>query len=631
MLQPLECVVCAAVLSAVQNQKPLLERAVGRGFRVSNRRTANHLRAREEFLAARALGRPGLERGAPVPFVFRTRRSGGPVGAGVGGGRGLDPDAQQRQVGQHSGLGLVRAIIEYLAPARPGLCPGSSFSHAGLLGWPVFRTSPEAPDRFPAPCQKGPADFSHLAKRGSCESRTAKTTSVVAREKAKGLEMAPWSERYDEARDVIFRAGGDIDISRVEWHAQCTGAKFKPRIRCLKCGFHVTSTAISNIQQGRGVGCPNCVAILNPWHNRYSEAQALVRAAGGVLDMSQDEWRSECTGVDFKPRIRCSKCQFLVTSTHINSMRQGQGLGCLCRNKTEGRLFAWTRARIPDACNNELKCKNKETGGTMSFDISSEAELVVIELDGDIEGGHFDPLGSTAQRDLLKEEWALANGYALIRVLQMDVWLDKNGWENFLLDKLAKWRCMRARGDRSRVFTPDAPEYLGGIYAELRNPNRQNDTVGAPELDASKMPPRKSGDETAPSAPEEQSGDEAAESPPKPRRRRVRKKNAPAKAEPEPDKGHQARVVRKALPTPNRHGLVWDAYQRSRAVYALAMQRGYEDMCGEDNCCLYFKTVWSAPKPDEVTPCGECPPCELWTQCGAEYDHSHDSGAGVGV
>ena len=89
----------------------------------------------------------------------------------------------------------------------------------------------------------------------------------------------------------------------------------------------------------------------------------------------------------------------------------------------------------------------------------------------DMQGGHFDPdpKNKCPTRDLEKERQLLAMGYQVVRVLQEDVWGEKNGWENFLLGELARWSGRVAAGHAAETARcPYAPEYLGGVYAELR-------------------------------------------------------------------------------------------------------------------------------------------------------------------
>ena len=109
----------------------------------------------------------------------------------------------------------------------------------------------------------------------------------------------------------------------------------------------------------------------------------------------------------------------------------------------------------------------------MSVDFDLPTERLAIELDG---YQHFfedadNPLGQIGgpERDLEKEEQLLAKGYQVLRVLQQDIWADKNGWESWLHGEIARWRQRRSRGQPAeRARHPNAPQYLGGVYARLR-------------------------------------------------------------------------------------------------------------------------------------------------------------------
>ena len=92
-----------------------------------------------------------------------------------------------------------------------------------------------------------------------------------------------------------------------------------------------------------------------------------------------------------------------------------------------------------------------------------------IELDGkqhfweDIR--HFSEDG--CRRDLLKEEFAMKQGLCVVRVLQEDVWVDRYGWQGWIVDSIAA-----ARTGAARVLTPDAPEYRScdSVYVRMRAP-----------------------------------------------------------------------------------------------------------------------------------------------------------------
>ena len=162
-----------------------------------------------------------------------------------------------------------------------------------------------------------------------------------------------------------------------------------------------------------------------------------------------------------------------ITSTTVNSLQQGH-FGCpKCRHKTETRLFEWLKKQHPSWRRNELKLKNPKTDGTMSVDFDNPVLRAAIELDGNIEGGHFDddPANLTPHRDLEKEKQLLdaPHHYQVLRLLQEDVWDDKYGWENWLLGELKRWATRLGAGKPPEAARhPVRPEYLGGIYARLR-------------------------------------------------------------------------------------------------------------------------------------------------------------------
>ncbi|CAE8740268.1 unnamed protein product [Polarella glacialis] len=157
-------------------------------------------------------------------------------------------------------------------------------------------------------------------------------------------------------------------------------------------------------------------------------------------------------------------------ASRIHDIKKGQGFGCACSRKTELKLLEWLQLCVGHSCNVEREvcgCVNSATGRHLPFDFRVK-ERILIELDGWLHfcGTDFlgNPCHATPQRDLMKERWALENDHVLIRVLQKDVWSELGGWQSYLLNSIAE-----AESDsRPRVIVPDAPEYQGGIYHELR-------------------------------------------------------------------------------------------------------------------------------------------------------------------
>jgi hypothetical protein len=92
---------------------------------------------------------------------------------------------------------------------------------------------------------------------------------------------------------------------------------------------------------------------------------------------------------------------------------------------------------------------------------------ILIELDGP---QHFVPVRTwksgfeVCDTDVTKEELASANHHHVIRLLQSDVWSDKDRWREFLAQSILD--CQDAA--QAMVITPDRKEYTDGIYRRLR-------------------------------------------------------------------------------------------------------------------------------------------------------------------
>ena len=159
------------------------------------------------------------------------------------------------------------------------------------------------------------------------------TTSIDAIQRGCGvgcLQCVPnlnhWSNRYSECVSLL-RTGFTLELTEDEWKTQCTGAHWCPPIRCNKHGTTSTTTPVSSIQQGCGIGCVQCVPALQPWSGRYGEFVALL-PEGYTLQLSEEEWKVQCTGFGWCPPIRCNTHGITTTSTDINHIQQKRGIGC---------------------------------------------------------------------------------------------------------------------------------------------------------------------------------------------------------------------------------------------------------------------------------------------------------------
>jgi hypothetical protein len=113
----------------------------------------------------------------------------------------------------------------------------------------------------------------------------------------------------------------------------------------------------------------------------------------------------------------------------------------LCVNKTEKKLFKFLQVRYPDKVKNQPKyewCKNPLTNRYLPFDFEVLGSII-IELDG---AQHFEQVSTwkspeeQQERDIYKMDQAINNDKHVIRILQEDVFNDKNNWEEKLLHEI---------------------------------------------------------------------------------------------------------------------------------------------------------------------------------------------------
>jgi very-short-patch-repair endonuclease len=139
-------------------------------------------------------------------------------------------------------------------------------------------------------------------------------------------------------------------------------------------------------------------------------------------------------------------------------MISGQNTWCpICKNKTEQKLYESLKNNFRVLSQVKFGwCKNKETEKYLPYDFVIEEFKLIIELDG---GQHFKQVMNwkspeeQQQRDLYKMQCANNNGYTVIRILQEDVWMDKNDW----LEKLSK--CLHKYETPTRMYISSGNEY----------------------------------------------------------------------------------------------------------------------------------------------------------------------------
>ena len=144
--------------------------------------------------------------------------------------------------------------------------------------------------------------------------------------------------------------------------------------------------------------------------------------------------------------FKCDKCPNIF-GIQINNIVCGNQWCGLCFNKTEEKFFTYFTRRY----NIELKhqgifewCKiNKRF---LPFDFVVEEFKIIIEIDGE---QHFSQVRNWQssevqnERDIFKIEKALEKGYTIIRILQEDIWFNRNNWRVNFLKYFRKYKTPR--------------------------------------------------------------------------------------------------------------------------------------------------------------------------------------------
>jgi hypothetical protein len=284
----------------------------------------------------------------------------------------------------------------------------------------------------------------------------------------------PWSTLAGRERmlKIIEERHPDVDASQMAeewWLHQIVGAHSKLLVVCRKCEHRCDTSSISSIQQDRGFGClcnggvswstlAGRERMLKIIEERHPDVDASI--------MTEGWWRCHIVDCHSKLLVVCRKCEHRCDTSQITDIQQGQGFGCFCRHKTEAKLRRWLESHFGEVRRRVGECYSAATGRRLPFDFAMSSRVIFVELDGNI--GHFgvgfrgEETRAVAERDLMKERWALENDHSVVRVLQTSVWADTDDWEAYLL-----W-ALRSASLGPKILHPAAPQYDLGIYAELR-------------------------------------------------------------------------------------------------------------------------------------------------------------------
>jgi len=298
-----------------------------------------------------------------------------------------------------------------------------------------------------------------------------------------------WKHRRPEIIQIGVERGFRVLTSSKDWIRDCTGKDWSPLFQCLTCEEKISMT-ISKLDQRRSIGCrcTSTKAEANLWKNRRTEVVAWGAERNFRVMTTPEHWIRYCTNCYWCPRLQCLKCNEEVASTNLNNLKNGQTIGCKCKNKTEKKLGDWLAKFFPEA---KVSFQYKLPDDATKFDFHlqfPDGFEVFVELDGP---HHFrkDNIFFTEEackRDLDKETWAVGTKrISVIRLLQDDVWKDRYGWETYLRTRFEAARV----ASTPKVYTPDnTPEYssINSVYVQLRSPITTSTAQGGPTSSCSR-------------------------------------------------------------------------------------------------------------------------------------------------
>jgi formylmethanofuran dehydrogenase subunit E len=255
----------------------------------------------------------------------------------------------------------------------------------------------------------------------------------------------PWTyerviERIkDRELDKIF------DFSQVTKEHITNGQYSKIPLTCLTCDYNWTRS-ISYLFNHKS-GCPNCSGNV-PWTYERLIEEIKDPDLNKLFDFSKVT-KEHIKGCDSKIPLVCLTCKYNWISTINNVFNKGRGCP-MCKNKSERKFkeyFEIAYSNYSIECQYSPKwCINQKTGYRMRYDflITTNKNInIIIEVDG-VQHLKYIPhfhrngeedLEIQRERDNQKMVYSLENNISLIRILQEDVWRDKNEWKDGL-DKI---------------------------------------------------------------------------------------------------------------------------------------------------------------------------------------------------
>ena len=205
---------------------------------------------------------------------------------------------------------------------------------------------------------------------------------------------------------------------------------------CNKCK-HEFETALQIVTTGSWCSfCANQKLCLKDCDMCFDKSFASHEKANFWSSKNKAQPRNVFRGTGEKYWFDCHICSHSFKSILYNITNGGWCPSC--KNKTERKLHEWLVKTYSYKVIKEYKplwCKNSKTNKDLPFDFFIKDLKLIVELDGP---QHFKQVQNwksptlTRNRDIYKMKQAITQGVSVVRILQEDVYKDKNNWEKNL-------------------------------------------------------------------------------------------------------------------------------------------------------------------------------------------------------
>lgn len=212
---------------------------------------------------------------------------------------------------------------------------------------------------------------------------------------------------------------------------------------CDKCP-HDFEISLNNLCGGKWCSYCSSSKLCNNNDCIYCENKSLSSYIDAFMWSDKNELnpREVFKGSDNKYIFDCKNCgnEFKMTVSHFT-----QGKRCnICKNKTEKKVYNELTKIYPEIIFQfkDNWTKNLNTNKFLTFDFCLKNQKILIEIDGD---QHFkDILGWKSswkinhENDIFKQQIANKEKFSVIRIYQMDIYLNKYNWINKIVCSINK-------------------------------------------------------------------------------------------------------------------------------------------------------------------------------------------------